>query len=75
MDQVRLEYQDRINFVRWDFDREADYALAQALGLAQHPAFGVIAPDSDEVVQRLFGPLREDRLRAEIEAALAQFGG
>lgn len=75
VDQARLEYQDRINFVLWDYDRDDEYALARGLGVAQHPAFAVVAPDSDEVVERLFGPLSEQRLRAVIEDAIARFEG
>jgi thioredoxin-like negative regulator of GroEL len=70
---LRHEYQDRINFVIWDYDRDADSGLADDYGVRAHPAFAIFAPDSDEVVDRFFGPQPEARLRDRIEAALAQF--
>ena len=71
MNGLRLEYQDRINFVILDFDRRDDSALAEALGVRSHPAFAVLEPDSDEVAERFFGPVPEDFLRDKIEGALA----
>ena len=61
MHGLRNEYQDRVNFVILDYDDPADHALALNLGIARHPAYGLVAPDSDEVVHRLFGPQPEPR--------------
>ena len=74
MNQARLEYQDRVNFVIWDFDRDDDYELADELGVAAHPAFGALAPDSARVEERLFGPLNEARLRELLESLLSRAG-
>jgi thioredoxin-like negative regulator of GroEL len=67
---LRPEYQDRINFVVLDFDRPEDAALAKRLGVHAHPAFAVVAPDSDRVVERFYGPQQEQPLRARLDAAL-----
>lgn len=74
MHGLRPEYQERINFVVLDYDRAEDAALAERLGVLAHPAFAVVRPDSDEVTQRLYGPLAEANLRAVLDAAIAGGG-
>jgi hypothetical protein len=54
---LRHEYQDRINFVVLDFDREDDLALARRLGVGDHPAFALLEPNSAKVRERRFGPI------------------
>ena len=60
---LRHEYQDQVNLVVLDYDLDADAELANSLGVHAHPAWAVIAPNSDEVVERRFGPLNEEHLR------------
>ena len=69
MHGLRHEYQDRVNFVILDFDVAADRALAGDLGVARHPAYGVVAPDSDDVMARVFGAQDEAALRHLLDAA------
>lgn len=71
MSGLRPQYQDRINFVVLDYDMEADAALAKLLGVHAHPAFAVIEPNSDRVVEKFFGPQDEKQLRARLDAALS----
>ena len=75
MNGLRLEFQDRVNFVVLDLDLGADRVLARSLGLAGHPNFGVLAPNSNEVVQGLYSAPRSGELRAMIEALLEEPGG
>ena len=75
--KLREEYQDQVNLVILDYDLDADGDLAGELGVRAHPAWAVIAPDSDEVLERRFGPLQEAPLRkwlAEIIAGTAGDG-
>jgi hypothetical protein len=72
---LRVEYQDRINFVVWDYDSREDRSFAGDLGVARHPAFAIVAPDSTEVEERRFGPLVEEALRALLDDAIARHGG
>lgn len=65
--RLRPEYQDDVNLVVLDFDLEADAELARSLGAWAHPAWAVIAPDSNEVLERRFGPLNEPNLRALLD--------
>ena len=69
MHGLRHEYQDRVNFVILDFDLDADRSLAADLGVARHPAYGVVAPDSAEVTARAFGPQTEAALRGLLDDA------
>jgi thioredoxin-like negative regulator of GroEL len=71
---LRSEYQDRVNFVILDFDDRADRGLASRLDAARHPAYAVVAPDSDEVVERRFGPQPETALREWLDAVVARYG-
>lgn len=75
MHGLRNEYQDRINFVILNYDDAADLALARDLGIARHPAYGLLAPDSDEVVSRIFGPQPQPALRALLQTLIADHGG
>ena len=75
--KLREEYQDQVNLVILDYDLDEDGELAGELGVRAHPAWAVIAPDSDEVLERRFGPLQEAPLRqwlAEIIAGTAGDG-
>ena len=72
---LRAEYQDRVNFVILDYDIGGDLALARGLGVARHPAYGLVAPDSDEVTARFFGPQPEDALRGALDGLIADRGG
>jgi hypothetical protein len=56
-----------------DYDRGDDLGLARRLNIASHPAFALVAPDSDEVVERRFGPITPGQLREWIDAAVAQY--
>lgn len=75
MNRYRLEYQDRINFVILDFDVKEEVALAHEMGIAAHPAFGVIPPNGGphDITQRNFGPLNTPRFGELLDAVLAQF--
>ena len=75
MNGLRLEFQDRVNFVMLDLDLGADRVLARSIGLAGHPNFGALAPNSNEVVQGLYTAPRGDELRDMIEALLEEYGG
>jgi len=61
-----------VNFVRLDYDKAEDNALAQRLGVRSHPAFAFMAPgEATKVEQRAFGPLTEQTLRERLDALLA----
>ena len=70
-----MEYQDRVNFVILDYDLDEDLDLAKDLGVARHPAYGLIAADSDEVVAKIFGPQPKNALRQILDDFLADYGG
>jgi hypothetical protein len=72
---LRNEYQDRVNFVILDYDEGDELGLARDLGVAQHPAYALVAPDSDDVVSRVFGPQRENDLRSLLDGLIARFAG
>ena len=74
MHGLRPEYQERVNFVILDYDRTEDAELADRLGVLAHPAFAVVAPDSDEVSDRLYGPLGEEKLREVLDGVIAAGG-
>ncbi len=75
MHGLRNEYQDRVNFVILDYDDPDELALARDLGIAQHPAYGFVAPDSNEVVNRIFGPQPGPALRSLLDDFIAEHGG
>ncbi len=59
--------------MRLDFDKEAESALAQRLGVRSHPAYAFLAAGQDtKVDQRAFGPLTEQALRERIDALIAK---
>jgi thiol-disulfide isomerase/thioredoxin len=69
--KLREEYQDQVNLVILDYDLDADGEFAGELGVRAHPAWAVIAPDSDEVLERRFGPLQEAPLRKWLAEVIA----
>jgi len=71
---LRPEYQERVNFVILDYDREEDLGLARRLGVAYHPAYALVAAGGEgaEVAQRLLGPQTEQRLRRLLDEAVRQ---
>ena len=71
--EVRQDYQDEVNVVVLDFDSAEDSALAEHLGARAHPGWAVVAPDSDEVVERRFGPLNEPTLREFFDGIKARY--
>ena len=74
MHGLRVEYQDRLNFVVLDFDRDEDSNLAKLLGIAKHPAYALIMSDSDEVVARIFGPQSVWALRDILDNFVMDYG-
>ena len=62
-----------MNFVRLDFDRAEDGALAQRLGVRLYPAYACVSPDGAKVEERAFGPLEERQLRAYLDALIAAY--
>ena len=75
MNGLRLEYQDRVNFVILDWTIRADKDLARALNLTYHPNYASIKPNSNEVVEGLYLEPRAGQLRTMIENLLAEYGG
>ena len=75
MNRLRLEFQDRVNFVILDWDISAQKDLGIDLGFDYHPNFATLEPNSDEPVERLFAAPRGDELRTMIEELLAEHGG
>ena len=75
MNRLRLEFQDRVNFVILDWDISADYDLGRDLGFTYHPNFATIAPNSNDVEERLFAAPRSGELRAMLERLLGEHGG
>ena len=75
MNGLRLEYQDRVNFVILDWTISADKDFARTLDLDYHPNYAAIQPNSDEVVERLLLEPRSGELRRMIEDLLAEYGG
>ena len=73
MHGFRPQYQDRVNFVVLDYNADADFELAEHLGVARHPAFAVLPPDSDRPAKRLAGPLPPDDLRALLEETATRY--
>ncbi len=76
MHGLRPEYQDRINFVILDYDVSEEFEFARQMGIANHPAYGVIPPDSgpEQIAQRLFGPQPNTRLRELLDRTIAEYG-
>ena len=74
MNGLRLEFQDRVNFVILDWTIRADKDFARTLELTYHPNYAAIAPNSNEVVNKLLLEARRGELREMIEALLAEHG-
>ena len=75
MNGLRIEYQDRVNFVILDWDkRSTDRAFAGTLGLTTHPSFGAVTANSDDVVRALHLEPRRDELREMVEELVASYG-
>ena len=75
MHGLRAEYQDRVNFVVLDVDDRDDGRLARVLGYSGTPAYLLVAPDSAEVIARVFGVQREPKLRGMLDALIARYEG
>lgn len=74
MHGLRVEYQDRLNFVILDFDRDEDSNLAKMLSIDKHPAYALIRSDSDEVVMRFFGPQSVEALQDILDDFVMDYG-
>ncbi len=76
MHGLRPEYQDRINFVILDYDVREELEFAREMGIANHPAYGVIPPDSrpERIARRVFGAQSDTRLRELLDQAIAEYG-
>ena len=74
MNGLRIEYQDRVNFVILDWDIGEDHAYGKSLGMVYHPNFLSIAPDSDEVVRGLYASPRSGELEEMVAELVASYG-
>ena len=75
MNGLRIEFQDRVNFVILDWDTRAEKAFGFDLNLGYHPNFATIVANSDEVVEYLFLEPRSGELEGMIERLLADHEG
>ena len=75
MNRLRLEFQDRVNFVILDWDIPAEKSVGFGLGFDYHPNFATLKPNSNEVVGKLFAAPRSGELRKMIEEVLEKHGG
>ena len=76
MNGLRIEFQDRVNFVILDWDkRSTDRAFAGTLGLTTHPSFGAVTANSDDVTRGLYAAPRRGELREIVEELLADHEG
>ena len=75
MNGLRIEFQDRVNFVILDWDIPEDHAFGTGLGMTNHPNFLSIAPNSNEVVRGLYLSPKSGELREMVEELLASHGG
>ncbi len=75
MHGLRDEYQDRANFVVLDVDDPEEGRLARLLGYSGTPAYLLVAPDTADVVARVFGAQRERELRGILDSLIARYGG
>ncbi|MCY4455078.1 MAG: hypothetical protein OXC56_02080 [Chloroflexi bacterium] len=64
-----------MNFVLLDLEDRDDEALAASLGLAGHPNFGTLKPNSDELVEGYYTAPPSGALRGMIERVLDEYGG
>jgi len=69
---LRLEYQDRINFVILDYMIDEQREFASIMSVAGHPAFAVIDANHHlkDARDQTFGSLNEPRLRAILEGLI-----
>ncbi len=74
MNELRLEFQDQVNFVILDWDIPEEKAFGMGLGFSYHPNFATLEPNSNEVVDTLFAAPRGNELRDMIESVLAEHG-
>ena len=76
MHGLRPEYQQRINFVILDYDIEEERQFAREMGIARHPAYGLVPPDGApaDIAERYFGPKNERSLRELLDGAIAAYG-
>ena len=74
MNRLRLEFQDRVNFVVLDWTIRDDKDFARTLDLTYHPNYAAVAPNSNDVVRRLLLEARSGELREMIEELLAEHG-
>ena len=76
MHRLRPEYQDQVNFVILDYDIAEQREFAGEMGVARHPAFTVLPPDSgpETASDRKFGPLNETHLREVLDGLVANYG-
>ncbi|MBT5775407.1 MAG: hypothetical protein HOH95_13655 [Dehalococcoidia bacterium] len=65
-----------MNFVILDYDIGEQRELAGEMGVARHPAFTVLPPDSgpSHASDRKFGPLNEENLREVLDGLVASYG-
>ena len=73
MNGLRLEFQDRVNFVILDWSIRADRTFARSLDLTYHPNYASIAPNSDEVVRGLYLEARGNELSDMVEQLVADY--
>ena len=74
MNGLRIEFQDRVNFVILDWDTPDEHAFGTGLGMTYHPNFLSIAPNSDEVVRGLYASPRGGELEEMVEELVASYG-
>ena len=75
MNRLRLEFQNRVNFVILDWTIRDDRDFARTMDLTYHPNYAAIAPNSNEVVKPLYAEPRPGELRTMIEELLEEYGG
>ena len=74
MNGLRLEFQDRVNFVILDWDNgSTDRAFARTLNLTSHPSFATFAPNSNDVVGQIHGAPRTGQLSDLVEEIVAAY--
>ena len=74
MNGLRLEFQDRVNFVILDWDNgSTDRAFARTLNLTSHPSFATFAPNSNDVVGQIHGVPRTGELSDLVEELVASY--
>ena len=74
MNGLRLEFQDRVNFVILDWDIPEENRYGKSLGMTYHPNFLSIAPNSDEVVRGLYLSPKSGELEEMVAELVASYG-